>query len=754
MFQLLFKYPSSIFSKGEFVLLGAWPKWVLLILVLAVAVGLALLIRSRLPQAAAPVRNWRAGVIWLLQFVLATLVLVLLWQPAITIAELKPQQNIIAVLVDDSRSMAIADQGASREALAAKALDDGTLAELQKRFQTRIYRLDTHLTRIADTKELPANPSAPATHIGDGLKQFATETSDLPVGAVVLLSDGSDNSGGIDADTIAALRNRRIPVDTVGFGLEQIPNDMEINDAVVAQRALADSRLSARVSFHQKGYAGRKATLSVRDGSNVLASREITLGAEDKIQTEALLFNAGPAGAKTLQFHIDPLPNEQNQANNTVTRLVNVESGKRRVLYVEGEPRWEYKFIRRAEDDDRVVQVASMLRTTENKIYRQGISDPKELAEGFPARAEDLFGYQGLIFGSVEAGYFTLPQQELIREFVDRRGGGVLFLGGRFGLADGGWAGSNLADLIPTTLPSGKSTFHRDPATVELTQAGADSIVTRLVDDPVKNIERWKKLPYLMDYQDPGTPKPGAAILADMNVKGHKMPFVVTENYGRGRTAIVASGGVWRWQMSQPLGDTTHDMFWRQVLRWLVTDSPGQVVASVPNQMLFDDGRFHITADIRDKSFQPAPDAHVEAHILGPNGTSASIEMSPLPDTPGQFQADYTAEKPGSYVSETVAQRNGQEIGRDVLTFQRMDGVAENFHAEQNRDLLEKLASQTGGRYWRSDELSKLPAEIPYSDAGITMRDTKELWNMPIIFLVLILLRFSEWLLRRKWGVV
>ena len=340
------------------------------------------------------------------------------------------------------------------------------------------------------------------------------------------------------------------------------------------------------------------------------------------------------------------MPGEQNQTNNSVTRLVNVESGKRRVLYVEGEPRWEYKFIRRAEDDDRIVQVASMLRTTENKIYRQGINDPKELADGFPTRAEDLFGFQGLIFGSVEAGYFTLPQQELdsrVRRSPRRRA--CCFSAGVLRSADGGWAGSNLADLIPTVLPSGKNTFHRDPATVELTQPGADSIITRLIDDPVKNIERWKKLPYLMDYQDPGTPKPGAAVLAEMNVRGHKMPFLVTENYGRGRTAIVASGGVWRWQMSQPLGDTTHDMFWRQLLRWLVTDSPGQVVATVPNQMLFDDGRIHLSADIRDKSFQPAPDAHVEAHILGPSGTSASIEMSPVPDAPGQFQADWTRRK-------------------------------------------------------------------------------------------------------------
>ena len=114
MFEFLFKYPASIFSKGEFVLLGGWPKWFLLLLVLATAVGLAFLIRARLPKAAAPIRNWRAGIIWFLEFFLATVVLVLLWQPAITVAELKPQQNIIAVLVDDSRSMAIADQGAPR----------------------------------------------------------------------------------------------------------------------------------------------------------------------------------------------------------------------------------------------------------------------------------------------------------------------------------------------------------------------------------------------------------------------------------------------------------------------------------------------------------------------------------------------------------------------------------------------------------------------------------------------------------------
>ena len=755
MFEFLFKYPRAVFSKGDLVLLGAWPTWALVIFLLAAAAGLAWLIRSRLPQASPHIRNWKSGVIWLLQFAMAALVLVLLWQPAILVAELRPQQNIIAVLVDDSRSMGIADTGVTREAQAVKALEGGVLDQLQKKFQIRLYRIDGGLTRLAKLDELKTAAPAPATRIGDGLKQLAGEAADLPIGAVVLLSDGADNSGGVDLDTISMFRSRRIPVHTVGFGLEHPAHDVEINDAVVPPRALADSRLAAKVSFHQRGYAKQKSMLTVRDGDKVLAARQITFAPDSETQNETLLFNAGPAGAKTVRFTIDPLQGEENTANNAVARLINVESSKQRILYVEGEPRWEYKFIRRAEQDDRIVTVASMLRTSENKIYRQGIDDPKELADGFPSRVEDLFGYQALVIGSVEVSYFTAAQKELIQQFVDRRGGGLLLLGGRASLGDGGWGASSLTDLLPVVLPNKKGTFHRDPATVELTPAGADSIITQLVEDPARNVERWKKLPYLMDYQEVGTPKPGAVVLAEMTAPNHqKFPLLITQNYGRGRTAVLATGGTWRWQMSQPLEDQTHEEFWQQLLRWLVTDTPGRVVASVPNQMLFDDGRVHFSADVRDKNYLPAADAKVEAHVLGPGSTAAQIELSPNPNAPGTFQADWSADQPGSYLAEVVATRGAEEVGRDVLNFARMDGVAENFHTEQNRELLEKLSAQTGGTYWKPQDLSRLPSEISYSDAGITVRDTKDLWNMPAVFLLILLLRSSEWLLRRKWGVV
>jgi uncharacterized membrane protein len=475
------------------------------------------------------------------------------------------------------------------------------------------------------------------------------------------------------------------------------------------------------------------------------------------IQTESFFFSVGSSGSKLLHFGIEPLAKEENVNNNFRVEPIQVSDIKQKILYVEGEPRWEFKFIRRAEEDDPTIQLVSMLRTSENKIYRQGISNANELADGFPIHAEDLFSYSGIVIGSVNSNYFTPIQMELLQEYVDRRGGGLLFLGGRSSLADGGWGSSSANVLLPTFLPTGGNSFHRNPVTVELTREGSNSSVTRLLEDTAKNAERWKQLTYLADYEDPGSPKPGATVLVQMNTGRHRLPLLITQSYGRGRTAILATGGTWRWQMSEALGDPSHDLFWQQLLRWLVIDTPGFVSISASQKTLSDDGHIEFTAQVHDRQFRQTQNAHVTAHILGPDNTDAFLDLNSTQEPGGQYQVEWNAEKPGTYVAEVVAvssEKPQQEIGRDVFSFQRQDGVAENFHTEQNKNLLQQLSSRTGGHYWSPDELKNLPHDISYSEAGIAVRKTEELWNMPIIFLLLLGLMVTEWLLRRKWGIV
>ena len=426
---------------------------------------------------------------------MVSLLLLMLWHPALSVATLRPQQNIVAVIVDDSASMAQADEagGATRKAAAEQILNSGLLNSLKDKFQVRLYRLTDHLDRFDKMEQLTAN--TPATHIGEGLKQVVADAASLPIGAVVLASDGADNSGGVDLETISEFRRQRIPIHTIGFGREKANKDVELSDVIIASRALPDSRLAAQVSFHQAGFKGQKAKITLKERNKVLAQRDIVLKDDGVEQTEAVPFNAGTAGVHVVEAAIEPIQGEDNVKNNLLTRLVNVDTRKPRILYLEGEPRWEFKFLRRAVEDDNTIDLVTILRTTQNKIYRQGIASPDELKDGFPTKVEDLFAFDGLIFGSVDAPYLTTGQQTLIKDFVDRRGGGILFLGGKDALADGGWKQSADVDLLPTILPDNKNTFFRVGANVELTAAGKDSLITRLEEDPAKNVERWQKLP-------------------------------------------------------------------------------------------------------------------------------------------------------------------------------------------------------------------------------------------------------------------
>src|SRR5690242_14665041 len=401
MFEFFFKYSPAVFSKGRIVFLTPWPRWLLAIAILATGALLYWhVIRHR-----GYLKGARPVVIWLLQTAMLALLLLLLWHPALSVATLRPQQNMVAVLVDNSRSMATPDNGRSRLRQVQSALkSDGLLDALSKKFQIRLYQFDKDIKRVSDISAI--SPVANATRIGDSLDSLMAESSSIPLGAVVLVSDGSDNGGGVDLDTIARIRQQRVPVHTIGVGKPKLSNDIEVTDVSLPPRALPESRLSAVVTLHQFGHSRDKGRLSVRDGGKILASQDITFRGEGVTQTESMMFNAGAAGPRALQFTVDPLPGEENTANNSLMRLVNVTDRKARILYMEGEPRWEYKFIRRALEDDKSVEVVSMVRTTQNKIYYQGVRSEHEL-DGFPTTTEQLFGFDGLIIGSVEASYFT-----------------------------------------------------------------------------------------------------------------------------------------------------------------------------------------------------------------------------------------------------------------------------------------------------------------------------------------------------------
>jgi hypothetical protein len=750
MFEFLFKYSPTVFRKGEFIFLSGWPFWLLPLLVLAAAAALAYHLYKSPKTSQVPVaRRILAGV---LQTLLLALLLTLFWHPAIRIATLRPQQNVVAILVDTSRSMALKESPQSRLDKVQSTLSSGVLQRVQDRFQVRLYGFSAEPNRLENPTQLAANGSA--TRLGESLAGVLRETSTLPLGAVVVFSDGSDNAGGLDRTVLAEIRQKKIPIHTVGVGRTEFPRDLEIADVSLPTRVLPGSRLAARVQLRHNGLAGQKAHVSVRDGSRILAARDVTLGAQ-AVQTEEVLFHSGDPGTRKLSIQVDALPGEEVTGNNQLTRVVQVLPGRRRILYVEGEPRWEFKFIRRAAEDDPSVQLITLLRTSANKFYRQGIDDPKQLADGFPTTAAELFQYQGLIIGTIEANFFTPSQQDLLREFVNRRGGSILFLGGRKSFSDGGWHASPLAEVLPAHLSGQPGTFHRRPVKVALTAQGRESLLCRLEEDTEKNAARWAKLPDLADYQLTGELKPGAVALLNAQLPGSKdIPMLVVQNYGRGRSFLFATGGSWRWRMRLDHKDMAHPTFWQQFLRSLVAGVPGPVNLASDRLIYSDDDRIRLRAEVRTKTFEPASSASLTATLTDQSGRLSRFDLHPSADQEGVYEAQIAAPAPGSYQVEVTANSATELLGRDALVFHREDGVAENFHPQQNRELLEKIAAETGGRYWRLEDVAKLPSEITFSEAGITTRETLDLWDMPVVFLLALLLVSTEWLLRRRWGAI
>lgn len=792
MFELLFKYSPETFSRSEFVFASELSMvWLVILAAVAVAIVAASIIRLRQDL------SWpKAAAIGALQASLLVAVLVLMWRPALLTQTLRPQENSVAVLLDTSASMSYGEGERSRLQQAVAALRDETLPALSADFTVDLFAFDSQLVELPSLNEVPA--PGQQTRIGDALLSVLRGAQSGTLGAVVLVSDGGDNSSELDAARIAEIASHGVPVHTLGVGRERLPEDVELTDVVLPARGLAGSTVNAEISIRHARAAS--VDLRVYDGDAIIASETIDLPSRPGVTTRSVDIDVGEPGIRDLRFTLTALPGERNLVNNTQLRPMEVPRERRHVLYVEGEPRWEYKFVRRALDKNPSIRLASLLKTTANKFYRQGVESGAELEAGFPTDEEDLFAYDALVIGSFEAASLTPAQQQMIADFVSRRGGGLLMLGGRRGLADGGWGVTPVADVLPAKMPTlDAPSFIRYQAKAFLTADGQRSLLTRLERDDQANRASWAEMPEIMDFQYLDALKPGAIALLEAEVQGSREPLLVYQHYGLGTAYILATGGTWRWQMGLPHEDQRHETFWRQLLQTLSASSPRPVTLTTDRSFYGDESRISLRAEVRDKKYLPARDAIVTVMVEGGAGVAEEIELEPLPGEPGVYAAVYDAADPGIYRFTATAREPGAASGRDAradedaraaneddaaspaelapndgelaatagepaaseddgilgtarVAVRRADGVAEHFRVEQNRALLERIAAATGGSYFALSDVARIPEAVRFSEAGLVERQVLDLWNMPIVFLVLLLLKGSEWLLRLFWG--
>jgi hypothetical protein len=749
IFQFLFKYPPVAFERGRLALSSGWPVWALgIAIALAAALAGVYLARQR-PRLTTPGKLF----VWGSQSLTLAILLVLLWRPSLVLSTLVPQRNVLAVLVDDSRSMAMAEDGVQRVERVREVLNDSAplLAELREKFQVRTYSFSDQARRLKSAQDLKAEGTS--SRVEGALTEVYSELRHLPLAGMILVTDGAQNIGASSPEILQEIEARKIPVYALGVGQEEFRRDLQIDELTMPRTALPGSLVAATVTVRQRGYLGQTARLEVRDGSKLLKTREIEFGPAP-VQTIPISFTPQTKGIREYTVSITPSAAEPIPENNRQSRLVEVQDRAARILYIEGEPRWEYKFIRRALEQEQSLKLASILRTSANKFYRQGIENAGELAEGLPAPKE-LFKYDGLLIGSIAAGFFSAEQQKSIYEFVSRRGGGVLFLGGRESLGAGGYQNSSLADLIPVDLKAraGTGLLQRTRAKFRLTTRGWERL--QLAEDETANRDNWEKLPDLGTYQATGEPKPGAVVLGEaVAANGDEVPVLVSQRFGRGRGFLFATDGSWRWRMELEASNHSHEIFWRQLLHALISETP-PFVSIVPEKALYaDETRVRVVAHVYDENFEPVNAATAVATAHSPDGTTQELTLQHSAEEDGVFWGEWEAAPTGVYRVDLNAKVADKEVGSATAYFQRADGMLEYFSAEQNVPLLTRLAEQTGGKYYPLEEAAALPEQLTYSPAGVSIPEVRELWDMPFWLLLLFLLKGSEWALRRRWKTV
>jgi hypothetical protein len=276
--------------------------------------------------------------------------------------------------------------------------------------------------------------------------------------------------------------------------------------------------------------------------------------------------------------------------------------------------------------------------------------------------------------------------------------------------------------------------------------------VTRLAADDEANKTAWDELPDLADFQTVGDLKPGAETLLEARFGGKQLPLLVHQRYGLGNVYVLATGGTWRWQMQLPHEDQRHETFWRQFLQAAATTAPQAVTLTSDRVFYGDESTVVLRAEVRDKSYQPASDAAVTLEVSDGTGPPTTLAMTPVAGERGLYEAAYETQHTGVFRFEAIAKKADDELGRARFAVRREDGVIEHYHVQQNRPLLERLAAATGGRYFTVDDVGSLPEAVSFSDAGSVERQVLDLWNIPLAFLVLLLLKSAEWLVRLYWG--
>lgn len=733
-----------------------------------------------------------------LRLLLLGLILVLLNRPILTLDQSRVEPSVLAVLVDDSVSMKVRDGAAgpdgqpeSRLRAAVQLLigqNQPLLHELAKQHEIRVFRFDRDAQPIGELGQVkddasPApdrssaltqalselTPQGQQTQVIRSIQRVLDDLQGQRIAGVVVLTDGRETTREPMASAMETLKNYGVKIYPIPIGTDQLPRNIEIQAVSVQDSAFNGDIVNVKVTIRGGGFtAGHPVQLVLKDkktGQPLLredgtpAQETVILPGDQPVETE-IQFKPTQVGTLDLMVEAQPQPGELDEDDNYRITQVAVLDAKIAVLYVDGYPRWDYRYIKNEMIRDKTVDISCLLTSADPGFAQEGDRPIRR----FPESIQELLDYDVVLFGDVDPRQFSDAQLQLVSEFVSKKGGG-------FGMVAGprwsprAYRNTAIEPLLPVSIvqvgepPTPENlTLGFRPA---LTRQGAASSIFRFFADRQVN-ERFLKESWqpLFWYCRGVTVKPGVGEVyaehpADSGPDGHKAPILVLGRFGAGRTMFSAIDDSWRWRFYT--GESIFDTYWVQQLRYLAR---GRKL-----------GQRRLTLTTLRPSYELGEQVRVDLRILDPqlllqlpdqirvelmDDTGQIIRREILVRQEGQndlYAGSWTADRTGRFTLRLPAIAGGID-DRD-MPIQVSIPRLELTNPQVDRTLLGRLASETMGRTVEPAQAStRLPAIITSAAKVIPVETTMPLWDAPLSMALFVMLITAEWILRKMFGML
>ncbi len=766
----------------------------------------------------------------------------------------RPGSNIFLLLADDSPSMQVRDAGASisrGDALKRTLADDAAdkqnswQVRLSQDFDVRRHIIDDRMRHVDNFAEMTFDGTA--TSLGAALATLQERFRGRPVGGILLLTDGNAT----DLDEADLNLDGLPPIYPVLIGNGADLKDIAIRNVSISQTSFEDAPISIQADVTAAGFDGAELLAQLCDeGGQVVEQQTQTVQTVDTPLAFRFQFKPkklgvsfyrlkviakAELGEQTASSEIDlnGITAEATRANNVRTLKIDRGAGPYRVLYVSGRPNWEFKFLRRALKTDEQVDLVGLIRVANREpkfdwrgrddessnplfrgfkkssdeeterydqpvLVRLNTKNPAELRDGFPKSEEDLFRFTAVILDDVESEFFTRDQMELLEAFVSKRGGGLLMLGGQESFHDGKYMHTPIGDMLPVYLDRPASGDPQTRYRLELTRTGWLRPWVRLRSNEADEFERLAQMPEFHTLNHVKSIKPGATVLSTVaDGAGKKHAALIAQRFGRGRTAALTIGDLWRWQLNRHEDSDDFGKAWRQTIRWLVSDVPERIDVQLHRQSQASKSAVQLQVRVRDRDFQPLENASVRVTITGPKTDAESDRKSPALDKAnaeansdptsgeptkvlkqaksrafgkppttiainaesslkesGLYEADYTARTSGAYRAHvTIHDADGKPVGESEIGWTSEPAAAEFRQITPNRKLMQQIAKATGGEVVALDDLNTFVNTLSVRKMPITEQWTRPLWDQTWVFLLAVGCLVGEWGLRRWKGL-